>query len=405
MFPVMPILFVWPMRRLRLIIRRARRSTRSRVALILTTFVVVVMVVVLAAPVLASPHVSNRASPPKLGVGGTLTARQLTADLRSAVNTRTVPSNLTPSLATASSDYPLIARDGCELTLVPIWSKPCVFGDTGSQTTVALFGDSHAGAWFPALNAISKEHHWRLVIFSKDACPAEEVDVVRAGHAYPQCNIWRLHAEQQIAALHPPLVVVASLQYVPVNGRQPPPVNGMRALAGVPTGYGGAWQDGAAAIFSFLHHAAQHTLYITALPTLNEPAPPCLSQHQADVQACTVSRQTGLRHPQLTTDELRLAKIEGISSVNDSSWFCTPTRCPVIVGNIELYKDIQHMTPQWSSFLAPILDQAITPIMGAAPATAASGEASGRADSSIRARRSLRPLVFKRNEQYRRLSS
>ncbi|HET7049719.1 MAG TPA: SGNH hydrolase domain-containing protein [Solirubrobacteraceae bacterium] len=325
----------------------------------------------LARPVFASPPIGGHVPPPR-GADGKLTARQLAADLRSGVNTQRVPSNLRPSLAAAPHDYTLISKNGCELTLVPVWSKPCVFGDTSSQTSVVLFGDSHAGVWFPALNAITRRHHWRLVIFTKDACPAEAVNVVRRGHAYPQCPIWRRNAEQQIAALHPALVVVASLQYITVNGRQPPPVNGMRPLAGVPTGHGGPWQNGVAATFSFLHQAAQRTLYITDVPILNQAAPRCLSAHLADVPACTVSTRVGFRHPRLTADELKLAKQAHIDSVNDSSWFCTPTRCPVIVGNIELYRDSQHMDPEWSSFLSPILDHVVTRVMSAPPATATS---------------------------------
>ena len=37
--------------------------------------------------------------------------------------------------------------------------------------------------------------------------------------------------------------------------------------------------------------------------------------------------------------------------------------CPVIVDNILMYRDNQHMTPQWSRFLAPLLADALKPIM------------------------------------------
>ena len=50
-------------------------------------------------------------------------------------------------------------------------SDPCIYGATTSHTSVVLFGDSHAAAWFPALDLISKQQHWRLVIFTKDVVP------------------------------------------------------------------------------------------------------------------------------------------------------------------------------------------------------------------------------------------
>ena len=309
--------------------------------------------VALAAPVFASPHMGRAVPAPARGPGGKLTAGQLAADLRLAVSAQNVPSNLRPSLAGASDDLPVIGKNGCQLTLVPVVSKPCVYGDTTSQTSVVLFGDSHAAAWFPALNAITKRHRWRLLIFSKDTCPAEEVNIVRFGRPYPACPIWRSNAMRQIAAVRPTLVVVASSQYV----------NGSRPLAGVPTGHGGTWQNGVAAIFNFLHHAAQRTLYITDVPMLRRPAPDCLSADSSDVRACTVSTQTGFRYPRLTADELKLAAQAHIDAVDTSSWFCTSTRCPVIVGNIMLYRDAQHMTPQWSAFLTPLLDDAVTRVM------------------------------------------
>jgi hypothetical protein len=40
-------------------------------------------------------------------------------------------------------------------------------------------------------------------------------------------------------------------------------------------------------------------------------------------------------------------------------------RCPVVVDNILMYRDAQHMTPQWSRFLAPVLADALKPIIQA----------------------------------------
>jgi hypothetical protein len=283
----------------------------------------------------------------------------LATELRSGLDTRRVPGNLNPWVPAAANDEPPIGRNGCQLGFGGTKSTPCVYGDRGSATSVVLFGDSHAAAWFPALNAIATAHHWRLVILVKSACAAEEVNLVRYGRTYSQCPIWRRNAMQQIAALHPALVVVASSQYV----------NGMRPLAGVPTGQGGVWQDGVAAIFNFLHGAAQRTLYLSDVPTLTQRAPDCLSAHMSNATACTASTHDAFRYPKLTADELKLAARKGVNAINTDSWFCTPTRCPVIVGDILLYRDAQHMTPEWSTFLSPLLDAAITRVMAAPSAT------------------------------------
>jgi hypothetical protein len=343
------MLFAVMMRRMRRRVSDPGARRAGGAALLLTS----IAVVALAGPVLAAPHSSKA---PQRNPIGNLTTRRLSADLRKAVELRSVASNLNPPLSVASEhDKPLIAYDGCQLEFAQLRSKPCVFGDPSSQTTVVLFGDSHAGAWFPALNAISKQHHWRLLIFVKDACPAEDVNLVRYGHYYTQCPIWRDNSEQQIAALDPALVVVASSQYI----------NGMRPRAGVPGGHGGTWQNAVSATFSFLHHAAERVLYITDVPMLTQPAPDCLSAHRSNAQRCIVSTRTGFRYPEIRADELNIARQQHIDALNANSWFCTSTSCPVIVNDILVYRDAQHMTPQYSTFLAPVLDQAMTPIMAA----------------------------------------
>jgi hypothetical protein len=108
-----------------------------------------------------------------------LTDSRLAADLREGARIRRVPSNLTPPLTRVRQDRPLVERDGCFVGPLGVASEGCVYGETGSHTNVVLFGDSHAAAWFPAMELISTERHWRLVVLAKAGCPAEEVNVMR----------------------------------------------------------------------------------------------------------------------------------------------------------------------------------------------------------------------------------
>jgi hypothetical protein len=104
-----------------------------------------------------------------------------------------VPANLQPSLRGASGDKPEIYDNGCHVNLIAIEPKVCVYGDTESDFTVALYGDSHAAQWFPALNQIALERQWRLVILTKMGCTT--IDLITAnslvGPTYPGCRPWR----------------------------------------------------------------------------------------------------------------------------------------------------------------------------------------------------------------------
>lgn len=107
--------------------------------------------------------------------------------------TDAVPANLQPSLRGASGDKPEIYDNGCHVGLTQVEPKICVYGDVASDFTVALYGDSHAAQWFPALNQIAIDHQWRLVILTKMGCTT--IDLITAnslvGPTYPGCRPWR----------------------------------------------------------------------------------------------------------------------------------------------------------------------------------------------------------------------
>ena len=44
-------------------------------------------------------------------------------------------------------------------------------------------------------------------------------------------------------------------------------------------------------------------------------------------------------------------------------WLCTEAGCPPVVGNILVYRDDNHMTGTYASFIAPLLDEAIAPVV------------------------------------------
>lgn len=288
-----------------------------------------------------------------------LTTTELATDLAAAMNITQVPADLEPPLTMAGVAEPLIVRNGCHLSRTGLLSKPCVYGDTASSTTVVLFGDSHAAYWFPAVDEISRQQHWRLVDLTKDGCPAAEVNIAawfRHGGPYPECTDWRRSAMAQIAALHPALVIVSEARYLEVPEARP--------LAGVPTGHGSPWLDGLAAIFGFLKRSAAHTVFISDVPTPRQYPPGCVSRHTSDVRRCNTKLSAAIRLPDVKRDELELAGREGVDAVDPTSWFCTSTACPDIVGNLFVYRDIAHMQPVWSRFIGPVLADAIVPIMG-----------------------------------------
>ena len=244
-----------PIRRLAVVVRRPVLGLAGGLTLGLTS------IVVAFGSGAALPSLAGTGPAVHLVVanGQALTGSALQADLVAGVKTTKVPSNLTPSLATASNSEPIINHDGCHLQYPGTQSKPCAFGDTTSKTVVAMFGDSHMAAWFPALNVVSKEMHWRLLDFTKAGCMPPEVTVVRNGGTtpYPECTAWRTNTLDYFAAHHPAVVFVSWDRSLSGEGRP---------LAGVPQTYGSVWQDGVAATFQALEASSTMTIFLSPNP-------------------------------------------------------------------------------------------------------------------------------------------
>jgi hypothetical protein len=284
-----------------------------------------------------------------------LTASQLAADLRAAASIRKVPANLTPPLFDKSLWGSLIVENGCQLSaLSPAMSPPCVYGDPNGPVSVVLFGDSHASVWFPALDQLSIQRHWRLLIFTRAGCSPPEVALNPPPRA-AICDAWRQNSEAQIAALHPALVFVSWARWIE---------DGALPEAGVPTGFLTPWLDGIVATFNFLRQSSGGVIFISDVPTLKFGAARCLYHHLTDVKPCnSTPRSKAIFLPQVRADEFELADLMGVPSIDPTSWFCTATVCPVLVRNIMVYYDSAHMTPAWSSFIEPVFATSVKSIL------------------------------------------
>jgi hypothetical protein len=337
------VLLERPIRRIQIVVRRPALGLGAGGVL-----AAIAVAIVAVSGSLVGPLASTAAAPASLIARYKLASSSLRADLIAGARTIRVPSNLRPPLSAVASTLPRIAADGCEVGFGRDQIKACIYGDRGSHTTVVLFGDSHAGHWFDALNWIANRRHWRLVVMTKEGCTPAEVTFRDDPNSL--CAHWREKAKAGIARLHPALAIVSWARWMePLASHK----------AGVPMGYGGAWQDGVAAIFQFLRRSAKQVIFISDTPYLPQPAPDCVAGHLSDLHPCTVKRGDATVLPAIKAAQLRIAKQEQINIIDPTSWFCAPRVCPVIVGNILVYHDKSHMTTEWSRFIAPALGNAI----------------------------------------------
>ena len=120
-----------------------------------------------------------------------------------------VPTNLRPSLATATGDRAQVYGDDCVAIGVVEEPNPCRYGDPAAPTKVVLFGDSHAAQWTPPLIEMAEAGQFELVVLVKGGCPTAAVSIPTNTLART-CPIWRDRALEIIAAEQPDLTVVSA---------------------------------------------------------------------------------------------------------------------------------------------------------------------------------------------------
>ncbi len=272
--------------------------------------------------------------------------------LEAAVQSHVVPANLTPSIGAAYRDKPPIYADGCILGDDTSTPGDCVFGKADSTVTVVLFGDSHAAQWFSAMNTASLDNGWRLVVLTKMGCPTADVPVTNVVRR-PECGPWRANALARIATLHPDLVVLSAYRYKGSDDT--------------------SWRAGLERTMTVLRPEAARVLVLGDTPTPRSDVPSCVAGHLRNVDMCMNTRDAAIRPGRLQA-EAEVAAAHGADFVSTDDWLCTDAYCPVVIGDVLVYRDDSHLTTTAASLLTPYVAAMISPLV---PSTCRS--AGGRA--------------------------
>ncbi|MBM2617080.1 hypothetical protein JIG36_16105 [Actinoplanes sp. LDG1-06] len=262
-----------------------------------------------------------------------------------APSLRTLPADLTPSLATSGQDYGF-DNEKCEAGPRADRIEPCVFGDRASATDVVLYGDSHAGMWLPAMTQIADRLHWRLQFFGKPGCPALAVTVwnQQEDRVFDECDRFRDFVAGRIAATAPELVVVTNESFSQKRGR------GQLITPD-------EWRTGLGRTLRDLHRSAGTVVVLGNTPVLDASAPECLAANQDDVRACSTSRKVATARVWNAADEAA-AEATGSGYIPVLPWLCTQT-CPAVIGNVTVYRNRFHLSGTYSRMLNGVLEEAL----------------------------------------------
>ncbi len=226
-----------------------------------------------------------------------------------------------------------------------------MFGDSKGSKTLVLLGDSHAGMWFPAFDAMAKRAHWKLVVLMKAVCPAVDLSFWNwpMNRPYTACDEWHLYVSNRINKMDPAVVVFTSWWHgdgILPNG-QPP------TLA--------QWQLGVQGAISSITSPGTKKVLLGDIAYLAQSGPDCLTTHEMNVQACsTAASQAALADHEQT---LRAAaRATGATYVSPIPWLCTAT-CTAVIGKYEVYADSSEITNAYAAYLQGAIAEALRSVM------------------------------------------
>ena len=141
--------------------------------------------------------------------------------------------NLSPALDQVAEDNPPTYADGCHRREAETDPSGCRVGENEEAPLVFLLGDSHAAAWFPALEQLAAEGKIRLDSNTKNSCLPLDTEQQHLGRPYTACQQWRDGVLERIDQEQPDLVLLAGYPQ-PRTGGWRHRRRGRRAVAGGP---------------------------------------------------------------------------------------------------------------------------------------------------------------------------
>lgn len=274
------------------------------------------------------------------------------------------PRSMTP--AEAADDRVTLGRGECHSGGVDVVNVgvACVFGDIDGAVTVALVGDSHAQHWLPAFDVAGRSAGWRVLAWSKSACPFVDVTVwdPRADGPSWGCDRWYAEVLDRLGAEAPVDVVLlgrAAGYEQRVIGPDGDRLEGAEA--------DDAWQRAAAATFGALDQVAGRVVVLRDTPWIRHDVPSCLSEQPDEPERCAFDLDASVGLDERLERAERAAADASVVFVDLNDLVCPDQPCQVVTptGTIT-HRDFHHLTATFSAMLGPDVAERLAPIVAEA---------------------------------------
>ena len=268
-----------------------------------------------------------------------------------ALTNDVVPDNVRPPVLNAKNDTGSIYDNGCHQYYASEVKPGCVFGDPNGTITVALWGDSHAAQWFSALDTIGKAHHWKLLALTQGGCPYLDIEVFNNhdNTVFHHCGAWRTAVRAYMREQGASFVFMSEFYSLSeASSRKPFSV--------------AQWQAQIPALIASLRADGVEPIIIGDVPNPPKNVPDCVAKNRHQISACDA--RSDAAEASAINDALRaMAATDKVSFIEPPKWTCANGLCPVVVGDILVYRDGDHFTNTFIQWLTPLFEAVVAPFV------------------------------------------
>jgi peptidoglycan/LPS O-acetylase OafA/YrhL len=252
------------------------------------------------------------------------------AAVAAGIKADAVPALTDPGLLSASTDH--VNLGSC--SQYPVFTrKVCNLGDPNGTKTMVVFGNSHSVMWVPGLIVLAKQEHLKLYPVVKEACAYEAFpDLNLEWNIANECTTFYDWAKTTIKRLHPDIIVIGTFSKTP------------------------HWVAGETSVINTLKLLTPRLILLGDTPYTKAPAQ-CLLQSGATQGSCLSSQ--ALLSTKVQSKVQAISSSTRVQSLDMTNLFCDDALCPAVINGLIPTWDGKHMTPQYSTFLAPALEAAL----------------------------------------------
>ena len=172
----------------------------------------------------------------------------------------------------------------------------------------------------------------------------EEFDK-KLGREYTECREWKEGVFDLLEGVRPDAVVAASYDRKEILDDDPDQ----------------AWIDGWVDNVERLQGVADDVYYMADSAYLGEDVPGCLADNPDDASTCVGDLDDAVVEPDRREELMAAVADTGAQVVDPIPWVCDVEQgtCPVVVGNLLVYRDSNHLAARFVSELIPQVAAAI----------------------------------------------